>query len=198
MRRRLGLDAAAPVVTYVGRLVSYKGLPMLLQVWERVISEHHEACLVLVGSGAEGTAYDCERELREMTAERGMERQVRFTGRVRRVEEYLQASDIFVFPSVRDTFAIALVEAMSCGLPVIVMPRGGPGEIVTAGHDGLVASDPDQFHGALVRLLGDPSVALSLGRAARRTVMERYRRDREAAAYLDLFSGLVKAGQDSA
>jgi glycosyltransferase involved in cell wall biosynthesis len=191
IRRRLDIAPDAEVVTYVGRLVTYKGLPMLIDVWERVIGSHADACLILVGSGAEGTAYDCESVLRRSVAERGLGASVRFAGSVRRVEDYLKASDVFVFPSIRDTFAIALVEAMACGLPVIVMPKGGPGEIVTAGHDGLVASDPDEFRGALVRLLGDPSLAGSLGRAARRTVMERYGRDREVAAYLDLFSGLA-------
>jgi glycosyltransferase involved in cell wall biosynthesis len=197
IRRKLGIAPQAQVVTYVGRLVSYKGLPMLIDVWERVVADRPEARLILVGSGTAGTAYDCESALHRSVAQRGMGRSVVFAGEVRRVEDYLRASDLFVFPSIRDTFALALVEAMACGLPAVVAPRGGPGEIVTPGHDGLTASGPDGFHRALIRLLGDPRLAASLGRAARRTVIERYAREGEAAAYADLFCGLAGAGQDS-
>ncbi len=196
IRGRLGIDPDAAVVTFVGRLVSYKGLPMLIDVWERVISDRPGARLILVGPGAEGTAYDCEAALRRSVAERGMAASVRFAGRVRRVEDYLRASDSFVFPSVKDTFAIALVEAMSCGLPAVVIPRGGPGEIVTDGRDALAAPDPDQFRRALIRLLDDPDLAATLGRAARRTVMERYAREREVAAYAALFSGLASTAEE--
>lgn len=196
LRRRLGISPDAAVAVYVGRLVSYKGLPMLIDVWERVIAERPGALLILVGSGAAGTAYDCESELRRAVADRGLGQTVHFAGRVGRVEDYLRASDLFVFPSVRDTFAIALVEAMSCGLPAVIVPRGGPGEIVTPGHDGLAASTPDQFQRALMRLLDDPDLAADLGREARRTAMERYDREREAAAYSALFSGLAAAGKE--
>jgi len=197
IRDRLGIAPDAQVVTYVGRLVSYKGLPMLIDIWEKVIAERPQARLILVGSGAEGTAYDCESTLRRTVAERGMQASVRFAGRVSRVEDYLRASDVFAFPSIRDTFALALIEAMSCGLPAVVVPRGGPGEIVTPDHDGLQASDPERFHRALIRLLEDPDLAASLGQAARRTVIERYAREREAAAYASLFSDLAAAGQET-
>jgi len=190
LRHRLGIDPDVPVAVYVGRLVSYKGLALLIDVWQRVIADRPEALLILVGSGEAGTDYDCESDLRRSVTERGMESSVRFAGRVRRVEDYLRASDIFVFPSVKDTFAIALIEAMSCGLPAVVVDRGGPGEIVTADHDGLTASDPGGFHRALIRLLDEPGLAVSLGRAARRTVIERYAREHEAAAYAALFSHL--------
>jgi len=197
LRSRLGIGPDDPVAVYVGRLVSYKGLPMLIDVWERIIADRPAARLILVGSGAEGTAYDCESALRRSVAQRGMEKSVVFAGRVRRVEDYLQAADIFVFPSVKDTFAIALIEAMSCGLPAVVMDRGGPGEIVSAGHDGLAVSGPDRFTQALIRLLDKPGLAASLGRAARRTVIERYAREREVGAYADLFFGLAAAGEET-
>jgi glycosyltransferase involved in cell wall biosynthesis len=190
LRQKIGFSRERAVVTYVGRLVSYKGLPLLLRAWEQVAAEHGDADLVLVGPGSGGAAYDCEEELRDFVRRRSLQGHVHFAGQVENVPEYLQASDIFVFPSVKDVFAIAVIEAMSCGLPVIVAPRGGPKEIVEDGHNGLHAESLADLSQALRALLKNKALAASLGQAARRTVLERYGRQRELSAYIELFTSL--------
>ena len=107
--------------------------------------------------------------------ERGPDAGVRFTGSVDNVADYLQASDLFVFPTENDAFPCALVEAMACGLPVVTTPVGAIPTIVEHERQGLMVrpGDADELAAALVRLLADDELAARLGRTAWETVQER-------------------------
>ncbi len=124
LRDRLGLDLHAKIGVYTGRLVSYKGLALLLRVWREVVIEFPKAKLLLVGSGGLDM-HNCEDELRSYVADHGLQNHVSFSGAVQNVEEYLQASDLFVFPTESEAFGLSLVEAMACGLPVITTSSRG-------------------------------------------------------------------------
>ena len=187
-RGKLGLPVAANIVTFVGRLVTYKGLPLLVRVWREICQKHPGARLVLVGAGGLDM-HNCEAELRAYVEANGLQGSVHFSGNVRNVHEYLQASDVFVFPTENEAFGIALIEAMACGLPVISTAVGGIPGILQHGHDGLLVASNDfgQLYEALDGLMGSPSLAAQLGQAARRTVTERYSADVVTAKYADLF-----------
>ncbi len=132
LRARLGLPQGLLAV-YSGRLLRGKGLETLVDALAapRVPSDVH---VVLVGSG-EGQALDATAELKRRVAERGLEARLVFAGRSDRVEDYLRASDLFVFPSLFEALGIALVEAAACGLPAIASRTGG---IVDVVEDGLL------------------------------------------------------------
>lgn len=190
LRRKLGLPADHAIVTYTGRLVSYKGLPLLLRVWQRVRQTRRDTTLLLVGSGGLDV-HNCEAELREYVRAHQLQDGVHFTGDVGNVHEYLQASDLFVFPTEKEAFGIALIEAMACGLPVIATPTGGVKDIVVDGQNGLLveAGSSDQLYRAIDRLLADAPLADALGGAARATVVSRYTREAVLRQYLELFAG---------
>jgi glycosyltransferase involved in cell wall biosynthesis len=189
LRQKLLLPADQTVVTFTGRLVSYKGLPLLLRVWEEVQRLHSQTILLLVGSGGLDV-HNCEDELKEFVQAKGLQHRVRFTGDVHNVHEYLQASDIFVFPTEKEAFGISLIEAMACGLPVIATPTGGIKDILTDGQNGLLveAGSFQQLYGAINRLLTDTSLAGALGRAALLTAQARYARDVVLEKYMELFT----------
>jgi glycosyltransferase involved in cell wall biosynthesis len=191
IRRKLGIPPDARVVTYTGRLVSYKGLPLLLRVWQDLCGHHAGIRLVLVGTGGLDI-HNCEEELRTFVDRHRMERSVTFTGGVENVPEYLQASDIFAFPTENDAFPSSLVEAMACRLPVVTTPVGAIPEIVQDGRNGLMV-EPGRAEGlfrALDRLLSDPALARGLGEEGWRTVRDRFSADLVTREYLDLFNGL--------
>lgn len=181
------------LVTYTGRLVSYKGLPQLLRVWEDLVKKHSQIGLLLVGSGSLDI-YNCEDELKEYVREKGLEKSVFFTGEVQNVQNYLQSSDIFVFPTEIEAFGISLVEAMSCGLPVISTNVGGIKDILDHGKNGLVVSpgDPQQLYAALNKLITDRALSATLGRAARQTVQDKYSLDSVNRDYMALFKDVYK------
>jgi glycosyltransferase involved in cell wall biosynthesis len=193
LRQELQLPADRMIVTYTGRLVSYKGLALLLRVWEQVQLVHSRAMLVLVGSGGMDIQ-NCEAELREFVELRGLGDSVRFTGDVHNVHQYLQASDIFVFPTEKEAFGISLIEAMACELPVIATPTGGIKDILTHERDGLLveAGNFQQLYDNLQRLIRDPSAGGSMGRAAKATAQSRYSRNVVLGKYIDLFERLAR------
>jgi glycosyltransferase involved in cell wall biosynthesis len=192
IRNQLDISGKTKLVIFTGRLVSYKGLPMLLKVWERIRGKHPNAGLVLVGGGSLDI-YNCEAELREYVRTRNFEESVYFAGEVHNVHAYLQASDIFVFPTEKEAFGISLIEAMACGLPVIATSVGGLKDILEHGKNGWVvrAGDEDDLHQALHGMLSDPVLAESLGKAAWQTVQERYSTQHVTQAYVDLFKKLL-------
>jgi glycosyltransferase involved in cell wall biosynthesis len=188
LRQKLVIPNKRIIITYTGRLVSYKGLPLLLRVAETIQSTFPEVGFVLVGSGGVDM-HNCEAELKKFVKEKGLEESIYFSGEVGNVHEYLQASDIFVFPSEEDAFPLALVEAMACGLPVISTPVGGIQEIITDRQNGLLvqARDGQQLYQAISGLLRDPALSVSLGTAAVQTVQERYSAGTIIQRYCELF-----------
>ena len=195
LRRKLDIPPEACIVTFTGRLVSYKGLPFLLQVWREIQCKHNHLKLLLIGSGGLDI-HNCESELKTYVYENHLQNSVQFTGAVQNVNEYLQASDIFVFPTENEAFGISLIEAMACGLPVISTPVGGVQDILQDKHNGLLVKVGDfrQLNDAIEALMNDNTLATSLGLAARQAVQERYSGEHVINNYICLFQNL--AGQN--
>ncbi|MFO7534605.1 MAG: glycosyltransferase family 4 protein [Kiritimatiellia bacterium] len=191
-RALLGIRPEDRLVVYTGRLVTYKGLPGLLRVWKRLAEDAPGARLALVGGGGNDMA-NCEFELRAWCQASNLGDRVIFTGDVPTVAPWLQAADLFVFPTQNEAFGISLIEAMACGLPVVSTDVGGVRDIVENNVNSLVftAGDEAALEAALRRLLYEPQTAARLGRGAWKTVRERYTRASVAEAYLLLFDGLV-------
>lgn len=188
LRSRLELPETATVVTFVGRLVSYKGLPVLLRAWKSLSRLHPNAALLLVGGGSLDI-HNCESELREYVHSNGLHRTVHFCGEVNNVHEYLQASDIFVFPTEKEAFGIALIEAMACGLPVVTTPVGGSKDFLTHARNGLLVKpgDEEELRIALSRLVSDNAYAETLGQCALQTVRSNFDLDVVTQSYLSVF-----------
>jgi glycosyltransferase involved in cell wall biosynthesis len=191
LRQRLALPAG-PIAIYTGRLVTYKGLPMLLDAWHRVVQGEAGATLVLAGT-AGGDMHACEHELREFVRQQGLGRHVRFTGAVHNVHEYLQAADVFVFPTLNEAFGVSLLEAMACGLPCVASRVGGIPDFLLHEHNGLLVEpgNEEQLTAALQRLLAGGSDAAALGARARETVVREYSGDSVAEAYVALCTTLI-------
>lgn len=191
LRRRLGIPPRHKIVIYTGRLVSYKGLPLLLRVWRDIEDKYNHVRLLLVGSGGLDI-HDCEAELKAYVSANGLQDSVCFVGSVDRVHEYLQASDIFVFPTENEAFGISLIEAMACGLPVISTPVGGVKDILQHGHNGLVVEvgESQQLSEALDALITDTALSARLAQAARQTAEERYSEEIVTPQYVQLFRGI--------
>ncbi len=188
LREALRLPGDSRIVTYTGRLVQGKGLEYLLQAWEKIISLQPDAHLVLVGSG-HGEPTSIEGELRRRVQDTDLKRNVIFAGWSDKAHEYVQASDIYVFPSEHEGLPLAPLEAMSCGLPVIASSVGGIPDAIRHGENGILVEPRDVA--GLVReisqLLDHPDVARRLGANASETVRERYSIGAVASRHYELF-----------
>jgi glycosyltransferase involved in cell wall biosynthesis len=192
LRQRLGLPSG-PIAVYSGRFVTYKGLPLLLRVWDELRERLPSATLLLVGEGGHDM-HACEAEMRQYVADRGMQSSVRFTGPVTAVEDWLRASDVFALPTENEAFGLSLVEAMACGIAVVATRVGGIRDIMVNGTNGLFirAGDFEALRSSLEMLLTDPVSAAAMGQQARANAVRRFGEDAVAVAYEDLFRSVLR------
>lgn len=174
LRVRLGLPGGVLAV-YTGRLLRGKGLETLLEAFSAVAREAPGLALALVGSG-EGQGLSVEDELRRRAAEGDLAGRVHFAGRQERVEDWLRAADVFVFPSVFEALGISLVEAAACGLPALASRTGGIVDVVEDGVSGVLVAPGDvlALASGLRVLAGDAERRAGMGREARRKALARF------------------------
>jgi glycosyltransferase involved in cell wall biosynthesis len=163
------------VIVYVGRFTKVKRLPLLIRAFDAARPRFSRpAALVLLG----GYPGEWEGEHPADVIRRLGARDVFLAGwhDHTALPSFLAASDLMVFPSVREQFGQALVEAMACGLPVVAARSFGAEGIVEQGRTGwLVTPDSHEaLSGALVEAVNDRAERERRGRAARRAVVERY------------------------
>jgi glycosyltransferase involved in cell wall biosynthesis len=197
LRRQLALPESACIFVFTGRLVAYKGLPTLLEAWQELPERTRAQChLLLVGEGGHDM-FNCEQALRKTVTQAGLAGSVTFTGAVDNVVDYLQASDVFVFPTENEAFGISIIEAMAVGLSTVSTLVGGVSDIVAEGETGLAV--PPQHTVALTvaleTLAQDPTRRARLGEAARKRVEEMFTQRALGEASFELVHR-VDAGRD--
>jgi glycosyltransferase involved in cell wall biosynthesis len=123
----------------------------------------------------------------------GLADHVVFAGRRNDISRLLPELDVFVLPSLRETFSVATLEAMAVGLPVVVTRVGSMADMVIDGHSGFVIEpeNADLLAQRLMFLLANTALARAMGRAARKRVEALFTLDRMVARYSALFSQLV-------
>lgn len=148
-RRALGIDDSAMVVLYVGRIAKEKGLEHALHAMQELHAGASAIRFVFVGDGP------YEAELRAAAPPDAV-----FTGRLddRALSTAYASGDVFLFPSVTDTFGNVLLEAMASGLVVLAADAGNTRELIGTDRGVLVrAESPGEIAGALRALEQDRS-----------------------------------------
>jgi glycosyltransferase involved in cell wall biosynthesis len=191
-RRELGLDADAFVIGYAGKLVEEKGLLTLLQAFADATEGRGDAHLVLAGGGP------LKNELQSSAASLGIEERVHFPGVIHNnaLPTFMNALDILVLPSEtrrnwREQFGRVIVEAMSCGVPVI---GSDSGEIPTVlGDAGLVFHEGDAT--ALAEhvrcLISDPLQRDRRSRLGRERVLKLFSVEQVAEQHYAIYQKLL-------
>jgi glycosyltransferase involved in cell wall biosynthesis len=150
LRRELSIAPEAVIFLFAGRLSRAKGIVPLVQSWSAVVARYPGAHLLLVGSGA-GSFDDCEQELAGIIRSAQLQSHVTMPGATDRVQHYLQAADVFVFPSLYEGFGLGIIEALACGIVVAVTPVGVAAELIQHGRNGFLfrADDSEALLGAI-------------------------------------------------
>jgi glycosyltransferase involved in cell wall biosynthesis len=159
-----------PTMLYVGRILKFKGVAMLLESFKRIRMEIPDACLYLVGSPPRQEEANDWAEIKEMS--KGFDKSVFFLGNVG--DEMLSIlyamSDIFVCASLYEGFGMPFLEAQSCGVPCVGFNVSAIPEVVIDGTTGILVGkkNVDEFAEATVSLLSDHERRRKMGNAARK------------------------------
>ncbi len=148
---RFGVPDDGPRLLYVGRVSVEKNLAALSQAFLETLKTRPDLRLIVVGDGP---------YLEEMKTLLEPSGRAHFTGVLRdgTLARAFASADLFVFPSLADTFGNSVVEALASGLPCLVSDCGGPQEIIVPGVCGTVFrhDEPDALKDAILALVNDP------------------------------------------
>jgi glycosyltransferase involved in cell wall biosynthesis len=196
LRASFGLvGEGSKMITTVGAIHPRKGSDLLLESWVRLAKQFPGAHLFMVGLRKDlqyPKLGDFRSRLGELLAVSGAADRVHFTGVVRNIEVYLRASDVFVFPSMREGMPNAVLEAMATGIPVILTPfQGLSKDLGQPDREFLLVNrDPETLASAVANVLSGNGVGRRLGERARRWATETMdlekSLDRYAALYREL------------
>lgn len=172
-------------IIFVGRYTVQKGIPDLFRVWEKVFDKHPDWYLDLYGDG----------DIKEIpyTEENRKNKNIHVHPSDPDIFSRYIESSIFVLTSLYEPFGLVIVEAMSCGLPVVAFDcPSGPANIINDGVDGFLIKnrDIDEFAEKLCMLIESPQLRLEIGKSAIQS-SKRYSAEQVMPQWISLFNQLL-------
>ena len=195
VRRELGIAPAAPLIGMVARVAPQKDYPTLAKAAARVLAEDPRTRFLVVGDYSSEANREHHARVRAILDQCGVGHAFVFTGQRQDVTRLLRAIDVFVLSTHREGLPLAVLEAMSCGKPVVATSVDGIPEIVENGRTGLLFPHQDDRQLAIhiLALLGDPRMAAELGDSARRFVEAQFTTKQFASSMNEVYSQLLGA-----
>jgi glycosyltransferase involved in cell wall biosynthesis len=193
-KARLGLGGRR-VVLFVGHYAApSKGAVFLVSAARRVVSEFPDTVFLFAGHGPEEKAeQEYMEKVESLIASANLRKDVEFQGPFPHSElpAIYSAADLFVQPSLQESFGMPLVEAMACARPVVATSVGIAPEAVNPGVNGYVVEpgDAEGLSAYIIRILKSESNSKAMGELARRTAVSQYSWDNIAANLLRLYAG---------
>jgi glycosyltransferase involved in cell wall biosynthesis len=145
-------------IIFIGRLIRDKNVELLLEACAILRNKFPKVQIVIIGDGPERAA------LEKKSANLGLDTNVHFRGFLSsydQVAALLKSSKVFAFPSSREGFGIVVLEAMTCGLPVVTVrhEKNAAADLVRDGENGFVVGlNADELAASIVKLLADDAL----------------------------------------
>lgn len=179
-----------PIIGIVKYLKPIYDIPLLIKAFSIVHKQFDPKPILHIYGGG-----PLQEELEKMCSELEISKDVFFFGTIPNVElpKAINAMDIFVNCSKRESFGVALVEAMACEIPVIATDTEGFREVVENGVTGTILRDrmPETLADEIVRLLNDSELSESYGKNGRKRVMELYNWDDNVETMIKLYTDII-------
>ncbi len=190
-RAAFGIAPDAIVLGTVGMLEARKGHRHLLEAIARLTRSGDGACMICLIAGDGSLRADLQRDAELL----GIARQVRFLGRVDDVRTVLAATDIFVFPSLREGMGVAILEAAATGRAIVASDTGGIGDVIENGVSGILVKpgDSEAIAGAIARMAAAPNLRAAMGQTARTRAERDFAMTTMAARTVELYRSVLAA-----
>jgi glycosyltransferase involved in cell wall biosynthesis len=190
------IDDDRSEIATVGRLVGTKDHATLIRAVAELVGRRGLTCrLTIIGDGP------LRKELEELATELDVRGSIDFVGSVGHAEAVarMRKATVYVHPARWDNNPFAVIEAMSCGLPIVATAVGGVGEMINDGRDGVLvdAGDPSAMARVLSELLIDRDRREALGSAARERFLQEYELSRFVARTSDFLLGEIDRASKS-
>jgi len=177
-------------ILYTGRLSYRKGLFDFIECGVNICSRYPDINFKLTGKGP------LLEKLQKIVQESGYEDRFEFLGHVEKSKliELYQNATIFVLPSHYEGLPTTLLEAMSCGLPVVATAVSGNLDVIESGKNGILVpiKSPDKMAEAVSSLLNDENLRTELGIVARNTIEEKFTWDAISNKILRCYYSICK------
>ena len=169
-RNDIGVDDNEHLVLYIGRLRAVKGVEFGIRAVAKAFKQNPKMKLALAGEG------DQRKQLEALSAELGIENNVKFLGARKDLPNVLSACDSVIMPSLTEGFPRVAIEAMASSKPVIATNVGGVPEAIIDGQSGILvpSKDVEAMTDALISVSTNFELAKRLGVAARQRTEHRF------------------------
>lgn len=193
LRKKLNFKIENKICIFIGTVMYRKGVDILIDSWIQIQNKSPETLLLIVGMKYFDSSHKNHIELNKYVSK--IEKKIQehnlnviFTGLKNNVDELLQISDIFIFPSRREGFGNVIIEAMSTGLPCIITPMEGISEeTVINNNTGFIIDSTKEMADKVIFLLNDHQIREQFGREARKVCLDKFDLNFIYSKYLELY-----------
>jgi glycosyltransferase involved in cell wall biosynthesis len=164
------IDHQQKVIGFVGSLTRVKGVDYLIAAFKQLLNEGQDVRLEIVGTGPE------KQRLKNKVKMLEIHDRIKFIGYLEDLEQVFPYWDIYVQPSLSESFGISIAEAMSYGLPVVATSVGGVPELVDSHKTGYLVppKDAQSLAKMIKKILIDPEKSQQMGQLGRQRIIEKF------------------------
>jgi len=192
--RKSSSDNCRKEILYVGRLIFWKGVQILIEAFSQILKTQYDCILIIVGDGP------IKGDLEELAYNLHISSSVSFSGNISQKDlnyRYSKAN-VFVLPSINymeqtEGLGVVLLEAMASGVPVIGSNIGGIPDIIKNEINGLLVppGDPEALASAIMKILNNPELAEKFAQEGLRTVQERFSWDKISDQFIEIYQEVL-------
>lgn len=189
IKKRYGISDESDIVYFLGRIEPIKGVDIAIKALHEVAADHPNAILVVAGPEKDGMQAQMERLAESL----GLRDRIIFTGSVKGDDKWamFQEAVILVLPSVTEVLAMSVLEALDCGVPVVLTQKHAWPQIVEAQAGIITDRNPQAVGDALKTLLADPQLREAMGRKGKELVERAFRWPNIAQRTIDLCQSVI-------
>ena len=180
------------VIGTVKALEENYGIEMLIRAFKQLYNENKNISLEIAGEGSQ------KEFLKSLCGQLEVEEAVTFLGKLQtnEVVEAFNRFHIAVFPSIRESFGVAAVEAQACGTPVVVSEAEGLVEVTEESKTSIIVRERSEeaYAEAINKLISDNALRIEMGINARRHAIEKFDLENNFKKVKDIYENLVSSG----